>query len=124
MDPFASHVIRALLGLLCPSSRRSFHENSQGAVRSKKSASWKSKQGSLASVFTDMKGKSKEVMEHQVSPEFRAMSRTLVETVRNELGDNEVRALAADKVASPCLLVGSCIQGSGVCGTETLSDAP
>ncbi|KIK65684.1 hypothetical protein GYMLUDRAFT_258395 [Collybiopsis luxurians FD-317 M1] len=105
MDPFASHVIRALLGLLCPSSRRSFHENSQGAVRSKKSASWKSKQGSLASVFTDMKGKSKEVMEHQVSPEFRAMSRTLVETVRNELGDNEVRALAADKVASPCLLM-------------------
>lgn len=105
MDPFASHVIRALIGLLCPTSKvLAGIETSQGAVRSKKSAHWKARQGPLTSVF-DKKGKSKEVTGRETSPEFRAMSRTFLETIRNDLGDNEVRALAADKVASPCLLV-------------------
>lgn len=57
------------------------------------------------SVFNDKKGKSKEVTSRQMLPEFRTMSQRFVEAIRNELGDNEVRALAADKVASPCLLV-------------------
>ncbi|KAJ3990394.1 armadillo-type protein [Lentinula detonsa] len=106
MDPFASHVIRALLGLLCPSlSRTSSDETSPGTARSKKSAHWKSRQGPLMSVFTDKKGKSKEVTARSTLPEFRAMSQKIVEAIRNELGDNEVRALAADKVASPCLLM-------------------
>ncbi|KAE9386228.1 ARM repeat-containing protein [Gymnopus androsaceus JB14] len=105
MDPFASHVIRALLGLLCPTSKRSSsNENSRGAVRSKKSAHWKARQGPLSSVFA-AKGKGKEATGHEISPEFRSMSRTFIETIRNNLGDNEVRALAADKVASPCLLM-------------------
>ncbi|KAJ4472084.1 armadillo-type protein [Lentinula aciculospora] len=106
MNPFASHVIRALLGLLCPSSNSiSFDETTQGALRSKKSAHWKSRQGPLVSVFDDKKGKGKEVTARQTSPDFRAMSRKFVESIRNELGDNEIRALAADKVASPCLLM-------------------
>ncbi|KAE9395631.1 ARM repeat-containing protein [Gymnopus androsaceus JB14] len=105
MDPFASHVIRALLGLLCPTSKlSSSNETSQGAVRSKKSAHWKARQGPLTSVFA-AKGKGKEVTGHEISPEFRSMSRTFIETIQNNLGDNEVRALAADKVASPCLLM-------------------
>ncbi|KAJ3849729.1 armadillo-type protein [Lentinula lateritia] len=105
MDPFASHVIRALLGLLCPSSNHTSDETSQGAMRSKKSAHWKSRQGPLMSVFNDKKGKSKEMTSRQMLPEFRTMSQRFVEAIRNELGDNEVRALAADKVASPCLLM-------------------
>ncbi|KAJ3892589.1 armadillo-type protein [Lentinula edodes] len=105
MDPFASHVIRALLGLLCPSSNHTSDETSQGAMRSKKSAHWKSRQGPLMSVFNDKKGKSKEVTSRQMLPEFRTMSQRFVQAIRNELGDNEVRALAADKVASPCLLM-------------------
>ncbi|KAF9076613.1 armadillo-type protein [Rhodocollybia butyracea] len=106
MDPYASHVIRALLGLLCPSSKHSSsHESSQGAVRSKKSAHWKSRQGPLTSVFDVEKRNDKETTNTQISPKLRAMSRTFVETMRNKLGDNEVRALAADKVASPCLLM-------------------
>ncbi|KAF5393695.1 hypothetical protein D9757_000366 [Collybiopsis confluens] len=105
MDPFASHVIRALLGLFYPSSKHATNESSPGAVRSKKSAHWKSKQGPLISVFFDNKGKNKELLEHSIPPEFRVMSRTLIEAVRSKLGGNEVRALAADKVASPCLLM-------------------
>ncbi|KAJ3964852.1 armadillo-type protein, partial [Lentinula raphanica] len=113
-DPFASHVIRALLGLLCPSSLHDSADESTpgpGAVRSKRSARWKSQQGPLVSVFQhkDKKDINKdspargEIIE--MVPEFREMSREIVRSIRNELGDNEVRALAVDQVACPCLLM-------------------
>ncbi|KAJ7638452.1 armadillo-type protein [Roridomyces roridus] len=94
MDPFASHVIRALLLLLSPNSSQE-----TAPVRSKKSASWKAKQGALKSVF-----KEADAGASTAPPEvFTGTARRFVEIIRNELGANETRALAADKVASPTL---------------------
>ncbi|KAF9268292.1 hypothetical protein L218DRAFT_918805 [Marasmius fiardii PR-910] len=105
MDPFASHVIRVLLSLLSGSQPSS-------NLRSKKSSAWKSKQGNLKSLFSDRadrdsKGKST-APDHQrrlskLPAEFGGMSRRFVMKIRQELGGNEVRALAASDVASPCL---------------------
>lgn len=59
----------------------------------------------MKSVFTDGKGKSKESAGRIALPEFRQIARRFVEVLRGQLGENEVRALAANKVASPCLQV-------------------
>ncbi|KAG7096605.1 hypothetical protein E1B28_004022 [Marasmius oreades] len=101
MNPFASHVVRVLLSLLCPAAfpTSEFQPN----LRSKKSSAWKSKQGHLSSLFSDSKGKGNEVRLIKVPPEFDAMARRFVTTTRAELGSNEVRALAASDVAGPCL---------------------
>ncbi|PPQ90881.1 hypothetical protein CVT25_007351, partial [Psilocybe cyanescens] len=105
MDPFASHVIRSLLLLLSPNLSGS-EESSQSAVRSKKSAAWKAKQGQMKSVFSSSdgkgKGKGKETMK-TAPAEFRQMARRFVEAVREHLDDNETRAMAASKVACPGL---------------------
>ncbi|KAG6849947.1 hypothetical protein H0H93_003319 [Arthromyces matolae] len=102
MDPFASHVIRAVLSLLSSNSHPTNY-NGQGSVRSKKSAAWKAKQGPMKSMFFDEKGKSKEVVSPSKPAQFKDVARRFVEILRNELGNNEVRALAANKVASPGL---------------------
>lgn len=102
MDPFASHVVRALLLLLSPNLSPS---DESGALRSKKSAAWKARQGPMKSVFGDDKGKGKETLTKRTPAEFRQLARRFVEILRTELGENEVRALAADKVASPGLQV-------------------
>ncbi|PFH50317.1 hypothetical protein AMATHDRAFT_61237 [Amanita thiersii Skay4041] len=101
MDPFASHVIRSLLVLLTP------HLAAEDAavLRSKKSFHWKAKQGSMSSVFTGDKGKGKENRSLSVPPKFRQVARRFVQTLRKDLNDNEVRALAADKVACPALKI-------------------
>ncbi|KAG6896752.1 hypothetical protein C0992_006327 [Termitomyces sp. T32_za158] len=102
MDPFASHVVRALLILLSPNVSPAGAVG-QGTVRSKKSAAWKAKQGPMRSVFTDEKGKGKEMASQSRPAEFKDLTRRIVNTLRTELGANEVRALAANKVASPGL---------------------
>ena len=100
MDPFASHVVRSLLSLLCPSVATD-DEN----VRSKKSATWKAKQGEMKSIFQG-KGKGKESSSwSRAPPEFSAMARRFIEGVQQKFGENEVRAMAADRVASPGLQV-------------------
>ncbi|KAJ7087237.1 armadillo-type protein [Mycena belliarum] len=101
MDPFASHVIRALLLLLSPTSVLS-DETAQNAMRSKKSAAWKSKQGPLKSLFKEGSNGGAQVID--APPEsFTRAARKFVEVMRSELDHNETRALAADKVASPTL---------------------
>ncbi|KAH9925284.1 armadillo-type protein [Fomitopsis serialis] len=103
LDPFASHVISALLLLLAPDCFPL--ETREHAVRSKKSTAWKARQGSMKSVFkekkegvgADLKGKSR------VPGECRKVAEQFVRALREQLGENEVRALAADKVASPVL---------------------
>ncbi|KAF9563347.1 ARM repeat-containing protein [Agrocybe pediades] len=99
MDPFASHVVRALLLLLSPNLSNS----EETTVRSKKSANWKARQGQMKSVFNDEKGKGKEITKMVSPPEFKEMARRLVNAVREQLDDNEVRAMAANKVACPGL---------------------
>ncbi|KAF9474932.1 hypothetical protein BDN70DRAFT_884318 [Pholiota conissans] len=101
MDPFASHVVRSLLLLLSPNLSSS-EESLQSAVRSKKSAAWKARQGKMKSVFSEDKGKGKEIL-RSTPPEFRQMARKFVEIVRDQLDENETRAMAANKVACPGL---------------------
>jgi nucleolar protein 9 len=103
MDPFASHVVRSLLLLLSPNLSGS-EENSQSAVRSKKSAAWKARQGQMKSVFSEDKGKRKETL-RSTPPEFRQMARRFVQMVRDQLDENETRAMAANKVSCPGLQV-------------------
>lgn len=75
-------------------------------MRSKKSATWKAKQGPLKSVFKEVEDGADSAV--KVPPEiFTRAARKFVEVVRSELDENETRALAADKVASPTLQVGS-----------------
>lgn len=112
MDQFASHVIRSLLVLLCPALFTS--EKSQNTVRSKKSTAWKVKQGPMKSVLTDEKGShgkgklSESSNTKTATPKkFGDAAKKIVMAVRNALGENEVRALSADKVASPVLQVRS-----------------
>jgi nucleolar protein 9 len=100
LDPFASHVIRSLLLLLSFSK-----ESALPALRSKKSTAWKTKQGPMRSLFVDGKGKEKEVSTQRAPTVFRQLARRVVEVLRAELSGNEVRALAANNVASPVLQV-------------------
>jgi nucleolar protein 9 len=111
MDPFASHVVRSLLLLLSPNlSESASRENSQFIVRSKKSAAWKAKQGVMKSVFVydtggDVKGKGKGKESEGVPPDFSQMARRIVEVFKSQISENEVRAMAASKVACPGLQV-------------------
>lgn len=106
MDPFASHVMRSLLLLLSPTLSSSSEDDSS-AVRSKKSAAWKAKQGPMKSVFSNdnEKGKGKSIPLKSAPSEFTKMARRFVQVLRDQLGENEVRAMAASKVAGPGLQV-------------------
>ncbi|KAH9831022.1 ARM repeat-containing protein [Rhodofomes roseus] len=102
LDPFASHVIRALLLTLAPACF--LPDAREHAVRSKKSAAWKARQGSMKSVFVEQQeGVSADPKKARVPGEFRKTAERFVRALREQLGENEVRALAADKVASPVL---------------------
>ncbi|KAF8583989.1 ARM repeat-containing protein [Ramaria rubella] len=112
-NPFASHVLRALLLLLAPAQvmspdfRSSKHAPS---ARSKKSASWKARKGSMKAIVpSETSGSqfdSDSVAERGgcITPnEFQKIASRILERVRETLDGNEVRALAVDKVASPVL---------------------
>ncbi|KAI0052589.1 ARM repeat-containing protein [Auriscalpium vulgare] len=105
LDQFASHVLRALLMLLAPQAFPTATHSSAAPVRSKKSAAWKTKQGPLKSIFQDTEGKGKAPAEKQTAEPsaFRNAARKLVLVLQKDLGENEVRSLAANKVASPVL---------------------
>ncbi|KAG1836483.1 armadillo-type protein [Suillus tomentosus] len=102
MDPFASHVLRALLLLLSPASSAASHK-AQSNMRSKKSSAWKARQGTMKSVFADNKSYDHIDSTRSVPNEFREAATRFVRVLKSELSDNEVRALAANKVASPLL---------------------
>ena len=111
MDPFASHVIRVLLILLVPSLSSSDSSNTgpHGALlRSKKSAAYKARQGPMKSVFkltAESSSSDIPVTSVLTPPEFSPAARRLVHAIRMDMDDNEIRALASDKVASPVLQV-------------------
>ncbi|KAL4082064.1 armadillo-type protein [Scleroderma yunnanense] len=101
MDPFASHVLRSLLLLLFPLVLPG-DSAPQKFMRSKKSMAWKAKQGAMESVFSK-KGKDKETPGLSVPDQFRNAAVEFLHNLRENLNANEVRALAANKVASPVL---------------------
>ena len=103
MDAFASHVIRALLALLSP---HLFPAEHLSTVRSKKSASWKAHQGPMKSVFANDAydaGQKSSIL--KTPSDFTKMASKFVDTLRDNSSANEVRALAANQVASPVLQV-------------------
>lgn len=117
MDPFASHVIRALLVLLAPDCLTATEESASSqkskstAVRSKKSQAYKARQGPMKSVFVEGQEQKSDRRIVAVPTEFHAAARQFVTTLRAELNENEVRALAANQVASPVLQVRSVLRG-------------
>jgi nucleolar protein 9 len=108
MDQFASHVVRALFLLLCPQLFQSdVPHKSQASVRSRKSVSWKARQGPLKSIFGDEsnQGQSQTSKGSWQPPEFQEVARKVLTTLRTALDANEVRSLAGNKVACPVLQV-------------------
>src|SRR6267154_2089870 len=108
MDQFASHVVRELLSLLCPQLFQSgAPHKSQAFVRSRKSVAWKAKQGPLKSIFGDQldQGQNQTKKEGRHPPAFHEVARKYVTMLRTTLDANEIRSLAASKVACPVLQV-------------------
>ena len=108
MDQFASHVVRELFSLLCPQLFQSdTPHKSQAFVRSRKSIAWKAKQGPLKSIFGDGldQGQNQTKKEVRQPPAFHEAARKYVTMLRTTLDGNEIRSLAASKVACPVLLV-------------------
>ncbi|RDX53030.1 ARM repeat-containing protein [Lentinus brumalis] len=106
MDPFASHVVRALLLLLAPDVLGSLHDNSGKAasgVRSKKSAAYKARQGSMKSVFAEGDADVHSKASRSTPKEFRKAALNIISALREQLNENEVRAMGANPVASPVL---------------------
>ncbi|KAH9950104.1 ARM repeat-containing protein [Amylocystis lapponica] len=103
MDPFASHVIRALLVLLAPDCLAEGDGPSGPSVRSKKSAAYKARQGPMKSVFADDSAQAHANAAKRVPPAFPDAASAFVTALRTQLGESEVRALAANQVASPVL---------------------
>ena len=102
MDPFASHVIRALLATLAPALFPSDHKSS---IRSRRSAAHQARQGPKTSVFASETRSRSSVTSSVVPPEYMVQAGKFVTRIRDALGGNEVRALAASQVASPLLQV-------------------
>lgn len=109
MDPFASHVLRAVLAVLSPTS---FPPQQRSHLRSKKSAAHKARQGPMKSVFTGEAKSESNTNTSNYSPELQTKAAKFVATLREQLGANEVRALAASQVASPVLQV--CVPSIGL----------
>ncbi|KAF9649340.1 ARM repeat-containing protein [Thelephora ganbajun] len=101
MDQFASHVVRILLVLFSPH----LFPPDFNTIRSKRSSVWKSSQGTMKSVFASQGGPQggKSALKAHTIPEFSELARRFVQQLRKDLDANEVRALAANKVASPVL---------------------
>ncbi|PBK73207.1 ARM repeat-containing protein [Armillaria solidipes] len=91
-DSFGSHIVRALVLLLSPT----LNTHSQTSKRSK---SWKGKQGEMRSLFSSEK--SREDMARP--PSFNKKAKKIVRAFRDGMSDNEVRACAGSKVACPGL---------------------
>lgn len=107
MDPFASHPLRALLVLLIPTLLPA--EQRASTLRSKKSAAYKARQGPMKSVFSN--GQKTGNLSPDTPPEFKKAAGKFVQVLREKLGANEVRALAASQVASPVLQVSIAFTG-------------
>ena len=101
LDPFASHVVRALFILLDPHLSE-FANQQSSAIRSKRSAGFKAKQGAMQSVFDGDAGKPHH---RQVPDAFLSTAERMLSNIRQSLSPTEIRALAANKVAAPTLQV-------------------
>ncbi|KAG8838019.1 Nucleolar protein 9 [Serendipita sp. 411] len=99
-EQFASHVLQRLITLLVPSLD---FLREKKCFRSKRSAGYKSKQGSLKSVFEaapDLPDATR-----KTPPEFLSLAKEILNCIKEKFSASEIRALAADQVACPTLRV-------------------
>ncbi|KIJ32368.1 hypothetical protein M422DRAFT_265865 [Sphaerobolus stellatus SS14] len=104
-NQFASHVLRELLLLLAP-AQVSGHRDDRHAptARSKKSAGWKARQGTMKAVIKDdQAANGKDSAVKRTPKSFMEMAKKFLDSLRSSSDPNELRALAVDKVASPVL---------------------
>ncbi|KAK0436058.1 armadillo-type protein, partial [Desarmillaria tabescens] len=94
-NPFGSHIVRALALLLSPTPNTQTQSQT-----SKRSKSWKGKQGEMWSLFASEKGVEGE---GERPRSFDEAARKIVGAFRKGMSDNEVRACAGSKVACPGL---------------------
>ncbi|KAG8762568.1 Nucleolar protein 9 [Ceratobasidium sp. 423] len=102
LDPFGAHVLLSLLVLLSPQIIRhpdSSHPNTS-LTRSKKSAAYKSRQGSMKSILSS---ETNQVSSAVVPASFKDIAARCVDSLRESTDANEIRAFAANKVANPVL---------------------
>ncbi|CAE6446036.1 unnamed protein product, partial [Rhizoctonia solani] len=103
LDPFGAHVLLSLLVLLSPQIARnqdSSHPNT--LTRSKKSAAYKSRQGSMKSILSS---RTEQLSTATVPTSFQDVAVRFVDALRESTDANEIRAFAANKVANPVLQV-------------------
>ncbi|KIY61837.1 ARM repeat-containing protein [Cylindrobasidium torrendii FP15055 ss-10] len=93
-DPFASHIIRALLSVLA-----GLPLNLSSASQSKKSKKWKDRQGEMKSVFEEDRA----AVQLKFPSTFGEKASVIIRTTQQSMSANEVRACAASKVACPTL---------------------
>ncbi|KAH7343515.1 armadillo-type protein [Rhizoctonia solani] len=101
LNPFGAHVLLSFLILLSPQITRnpeSSHANTS-LTRSKKSAAYKSRQGSMRSILSETERASTAI----VPTSFGEIAAKFVDTLRESTDANEIRAFAANKVANPVL---------------------
>ncbi|KAJ1308926.1 hypothetical protein OPQ81_004611 [Rhizoctonia solani] len=102
LDPFGAHVLLSLLILLSPQITRhpdSSHPNTS-LTRSKKSAAYKSRQGSMKSILSSGAEQTPTAV---VPPLFKDLAAKFVDALQESTDANEIRAFAANKVANPVL---------------------
>ncbi|CAE6532593.1 unnamed protein product [Rhizoctonia solani] len=102
LDPFGAHVVLSLLVLLSPQITRhpdSSHPNTS-LTRSKKSAAYKSRQGSMKSILSSGAEQTSTAV---VPSTFKDLAAKFVDALRESTDANEIRAFAANKVANPVL---------------------
>ncbi|CAE6465333.1 unnamed protein product [Rhizoctonia solani] len=102
LDPFGAHVLLSLLVLLAPKITRhpdSSHPNTS-LIRSKKSAAYKSRQGSMKSILSS---ETDQISTTVVPESFKDIAARYIDLLRESTDANEIRAFAANKVANPVL---------------------
>ncbi|CAE6481739.1 unnamed protein product, partial [Rhizoctonia solani] len=102
LDPFGAHVLLSLLVLLSPQITRnqdSSHPNTT-LTRSKKSAAYKSRQGSMKSILSSGTEQTSTAV---VPTSFQDIAAKFLDKLRESTDANEIRAFAANKVANPVL---------------------
>ena len=108
LDQFGSHVFRSILLLLHPSLRLENNPKNlrlSSKLRSKKSLKWKSQRPPLTSLFPNDNQEIGSTGVLLIPESFNQLARSVVSSLAEKLEANEVRAMAANVVASPLLQV-------------------
>ncbi|KZT55328.1 ARM repeat-containing protein [Calocera cornea HHB12733] len=100
MDHFGSHVLGALLILLCGDNIPLSISATSGLARSKKSTKYRAKQGPMTAIID---GPDPSIYQKKVPVDFPQMAIGMVKQLREQMDANSVRSLASHKAANPLM---------------------